>query len=102
MRRVERVKIFTGADAGDVEKLYNDWYDAMLKERSEIPALDGVPLKILDRVFTIRNYDGEETFALLIFYEHMLTEAQEKGEDRGGNSAVASAFPGEKARQSRR
>jgi len=83
MKRVERVKIFTGANTQKLEKLYATWYDAVIKERSEIPALTGNEFKIFDRRMVIRNYNGDETFALAIFFEEVLVEEHEKGGDRG-------------------
>lgn len=102
MKRVERLKLFTGSNASEVEQQYNMWYDTKVEERSKVPALDNVPFKIHDRVFTIRNYDGEETYALAIFYEEMLFLPHEKGDDRGQGAGMASAFPSEQKKRQRR
>ena len=83
MKLTERVKIFTGADTQKLEKLYATWYDGVVAERAEVPALTGNKFNILERRFVIRNYEGEETFALAVFYEETLLEAHEKGPDRG-------------------
>ena len=82
---VERVKIFTGADTTTLEDMYAEWYDDILEYRAQVPALKGTPFKILDRNLVIRNYKGDETFALCIFYEDTSMEAHEVGPDRGGH-----------------
>lgn len=83
MRLAERVKIFTGADTEELEQEYSDWYDSVVTFRETVPALKGNPFKIFERSLTIRNYDGEETFGLAIFYEDVILEEHEIGKDKG-------------------
>lgn len=94
MRKVEQVKIFTGANSDDLETEYNEWFKAVVDIRDKVPALKGNPFVILDRTLTIRNYEGDETYALAVFYEHMELDPHEQGPDRaagfvGGMSAVS-------------
>lgn len=98
MKRVQRVKLFTGENADDIERKYNDWMDAKHKEWSEIPALSSSKFTMYNPCLTIRNYDGEETFALAIFFEDMVLEPSESGPDRGQGVGIASAFPSEARR----
>ncbi len=85
MRLAERVKIFTGPDTEELEKDYAEWYDGVVLARDAVPALKGNPFKIFERGLTIRNYDGEETYAMAVFYEDVLLEDYEKGKDRGNH-----------------
>ena len=91
MKLVERTKIFTGADTDDLEEEYSKWYDSVITARETVPALKGNPFKILERSLVIRNYEGEESFALAVFFEDVLLEDHEQGKDRGGhlNSGVS-------------
>ncbi len=103
MKLAERVKIFTGADTDTLEDEYAAWYDTIMEHRSTVPALKSTPFKILSRDLTIRNYEGEETFALAIFYEDTLLQAHEMGPDRGGHiqggvSMVAGQKPSKRRR----
>jgi hypothetical protein len=92
MRTYEQVKTFMGSDMEELEKMYNEWIREQCDYQATIPALKGLKFTIIDRVLSIRNYDGEETFALAIFYQHYDLLAQEQGADRGGKMAGASAF----------
>ena len=85
MKLVERVKIFTGADTDDLEQEFADWYDATVAAREEVPALRGNPLKILERNLIIRNYEGEETWGLAVFFVDTVLADHEHGKDRGGH-----------------
>jgi len=85
MRLAERVKIFTGADTVALEQEYSDWFDGVIAARDAVPALRGNPFKIIERSLTIRNYEGEETYALAVFYEDAILEDHEQGKDRGGH-----------------
>ncbi len=98
MKVVERVKIFTGANVSTLEKAYARWYDKKQEEREKVPALKGNPFVIIERSLTIRNYEGDETFALAIFHEDTILEEYEQGKDRGqhlrgGVSMVAGQKP---------
>ena len=95
MKRVQRVKLFTGENADDIETAYNTWMDKKYEERAKVPALSNTPFEMRDPCLTIRNYDGEETFALAIFYQEMLLEPHEMGSDKGQGVGLASAFPSE-------
>lgn len=100
MKLVERVKIFIHNDSEQLEKQYADWYDAIVEERQKVPLLSGTLLKILDRNLVIRNYEGDETLALAVFYEHVILSAQEQGDDRGQHlKGGVSMMPGEKPRR---
>jgi hypothetical protein len=95
MRLAERVKIFTGSNTDELEQEFNAWYDDAVHARDSVPALKGNPLNILERSITIRNYEGEETYALAVFYEDMLLEEHEKGKDRGHHlNTGVSLIPG--------
>lgn len=83
MKFAERVKIFTGANVAKLEDLYAAWYDKIAADRAMVPALKNNRLKIISRDLIIRNYKGEETFALAIFFETCLLESHEQGPDRG-------------------
>jgi hypothetical protein len=85
MKVTERVKIFTGADTKKLEKMYAKWFDTILEERLKIPVLRGYPPRVIERSLVIRNYEGDETFALAVFYEDYILENHEVGEDRGGH-----------------
>jgi hypothetical protein len=93
MRIYEQVKLFTGGDTGKLEEQYNKWVRGKVQERSRIPMLSNKPLEIRDRDLVIRNYEGEETFALAIYYEEIEVPETAKMGDRaagyqGGFSAV--------------
>jgi len=98
MKIYEQVKLFTGDDAGKVEKQYNTWVKELAEWRKGIPILGNRELKIKDRKFVIRNYEGAETFALSIFYEHAeLTASEMHGGilsegDKHGFSVVKSKY----------
>ena len=92
MKTYEQVKTFLCESMEDVEEQYNKWYREQSDQQATVPALKGMPFSIIDRVLAIRNYEGEETFALAIFYEHFDLEAHEQGMDRGGHMVGASAF----------
>lgn len=83
MKFAERVKIFTGTDTDDLEKQFSTWYDQVIAEREAVPALKGNPFRIIERSLTIRNYEGEETYALAVFFEDALLADYEQGKDRG-------------------
>jgi hypothetical protein len=83
MKLTERVKIFTGANTDDLEKEYADWYDGIIAQREAVPALKGNPFQIIERSLTIRNYEGEETYALAVFYVDAVLADYEKGKDKG-------------------
>lgn len=91
MKKFERVKVFESSDIHELENQYNGWF----KERSEfhasVPALRGIPFTIVDRVMCVRNYDGEETYVLSIFYEHYELESFEQGPDRGAGRKIGGA-----------
>lgn len=85
MKRVERVKIFTGEDTDELEKKFADWHDGVVTERDAAPITKGQPVLIRERSLVIRNYEGEETYALAVFYEGLLIAETETGKDRGGH-----------------
>ena len=83
MVRVERVKVITGDDTDNLEKQFAKWYDAIAAKRAAAPVTKGQPIVIRERSITIRNYEGEETFALAIFYEDFILADHEVGKDKG-------------------
>ncbi len=85
MRLAERVKIFTGADTEELEQEYSDWYDSVVTFRETVPALRGNPFKIIERSIVIRNYEGDETYALAVFFEDVILADHEKGKDKGNH-----------------
>jgi len=85
MKFAERLKIFTGPDTDALEQEYSAWYDSIIAQRESVPALKGNPFRIIDRSMVIRQYDGEETFGLAVFYEDVLLAEYEQGKDRGGH-----------------
>jgi len=95
MKRYEQVHIFEGSDIIELEKMYNEWFKMQVEFHLSVPSLASIPFKILDRVMSIRNYDGTETFALAIFYEYFELEVYEQGPDRGAgrNLGGTSVFP---------
>lgn len=100
MKIVERVKIFIHNESQQLEQQYADWYDGIVEERLKVPLLSGTPLKILNRNLVIRNYDGDETLALAVFYEQVILNAHEQGDDRGQHlKGGVSMMPGEKPRR---
>jgi hypothetical protein len=84
MKLLEQVKIFSGGDTDTVEKQFNKWRITMEEEKNKAPKLRNHPFNILHRDFVIRNYKGEETFALVIHYEKVFLDPHEIGEDRVG------------------
>lgn len=93
MQFVEQLKLFTGADVGKLENEYNSWMRVMLKNRSEVPVLSNIPFRVIHRDMVIRNYEGDETFALAVYYEDVDVPESARGKDRaagyeGGFSAV--------------
>ena len=93
MFKFEQVKLFM---AGDIEKLqdaFNLWIRQETGNRKKnIPALEHESMKIIDRTMCVRNYDGEETYVLSIFYEHYDVKPFAQGPDRGGQFKGGSAF----------
>jgi len=83
MKRVERIKIFTGEDTDELEEMFATWYDDIVEQRANAPVTKGQPIVIRERSITIRNYEGDETFALAVFYEDFLLEDFESGRDKG-------------------
>jgi len=92
MKTYEQVRTFLCDSMEELETAYNKWYRQKSDYQATIPALKGLPFHIIDRVLTIRNYEGEETFALAVFYQHFDLEAHEQGADRGGSMVGASVF----------
>lgn len=92
MIKFEQCKMFLSDDLQKLEDEFNLWYRQQIGERRKTPALEQTPLVIFDRVMCVRNYEGEETFVLSIFYEHYDVKATEVGQDRGQNFKGGSAF----------
>lgn len=101
MRKFEQVRMFYSTDSEKVQEQYNTWYRKELAFRQGVPMVRGTPPLILDRCLTVRQYEGEETIALAVFYEHIELEANESGPDRGTNVSGASMIPGQKPRRRR-
>lgn len=95
MKKMEQVKIFAGGEPSKVEKAYNKWYAELQTFRESVPALKGQPPVIHNRELTVRQYKGEETIAIAVFYEHIHLEAHEQGPDRGQAGGGYSMIPGE-------
>lgn len=103
MKKVERVKIFVHKDEDQLEEQFAKWFDGVVASREEVPLLKGTPLVIISRDLVIRNYEGDETLALAIFYEHVILDAHESGGDRGQHiSGGVSMIPGQKPSRRKR
>ena len=96
MKPFEQVKIIFGEKVEDVEEGFNAWYRELAIGRENVPTLKNTPIKITDRVMCIRNYEGEETYVLAVFYIHYDIEPQEQGTDRGAAVAGLSMIRGKK------
>ena len=93
MKLYEQMKLFTGGDSSELERLYNTWIREEMEKRSKVPILSNKPFNILGRDLVIRNYKGDETFAMAVYYEYAELLDSEQGPDKAGNFAGASAFP---------
>ena len=87
MKIVEQVKLFMAPDIKKVEKAFNAWVIEQAKERGSVAILSNHPLDIVERQLSVRQYDGEETFCLAIFYKHAFLEPSEVGPDKAGGMA---------------
>ena len=94
----ERMKTFKSTDPEELELTYNNWIIEQSRERAEHPVLKGHPFVVKDRQAATRLYDGEETFVLMVFYDHFWTAPQVKGPDRGQSVNGVSMFAAEKKR----
>jgi len=93
MYKFEQAKLFMGEDIQKVEDAFNLWVRQETgKRKKDIPALENEPVRILDRTMCVRNYEGEETFVLAIFYEHYDVMNFAQGPDRGQQFKGGSAF----------
>jgi hypothetical protein len=100
MKEFEQVKIFKGTKRNSVEDQYNEWVREQEDLRSTNPVLAGLPLQILDRQFTVRLYEGEETVFLSIFYKHRHLEPHEQGNvDRGAGGGGSVSMMGGRGRR---
>lgn len=95
MRLYEQVKIFMGGDVEELESKFNTWIKEQMDDRAKVPILSNKPFTILDRNLVIKNYDGDETYAMSIHYEYADLDPNEMGPDRGdpnfaGASMIAS------------
>ena len=102
MVKYEKVKLFTGEDTSKLEEEYNEWFRKRVEIRKSHSAIMHMPFQIFDRKLEIRNYEGEETFALAVWYEDIELKTQEVGSrDRAGNVNSASMIPA-KTKRSRK
>jgi len=93
MYKFEQTKLFLADDIQKLEDEFNLWIRNETGERKRnIPALENEPVRILDRTMCVRNYEGEETYVLAVFYEHYDVKEFAKGGDRGTNFKGGSAF----------
>ena len=104
MKPYERVKIFSGADTDVVEEQYNAWVREMTDFMAGTATLNGINLEIVSRDFVIRQYEGEETFALCVYYVHWDLEPRERGnQDYGaGVAGVSTTGSGVRIQKSRK
>lgn len=95
MRRYEQVQILESDDIKKLEKEYNEWFKKQVEFHESVPALKATPFKVLDRVMSIRNYNGAETYVLAVFYEYFELDVHEMGPDRGAGRHIGgtSVFP---------
>ena len=92
MKKYEQVKMFSGDSVDKVEKQYNKWVKGQYEDFKSHLILSGMELEILDRDLVIRNYEGEETFALAVYYTHYELKRTQKGNlDKGAGGKVAGA-----------
>jgi hypothetical protein len=95
MRRYEQVCVVEKDNVKDLEKEYNAWFKGQVDFHESVPSLKSTPFKVIDRVLSIRNYEGAETYVLAIFYEYFELDANEIGPDRGAGRHIGgtSVFP---------
>jgi hypothetical protein len=83
MKLTERLKLFIGDDPAKLEQEYADWYDEIIEQRDTVPALKGNPFRIIERRLVVRQYEGDESWGLAVFFEAALLADYEQGKDRG-------------------
>ncbi len=92
MKLVEHVKIISASTTSKLEKKFNEWVIEQRKMFDSHTILLNTPFTIVQRELTIRVYEGEETFALAVFYNHPILTPKEQGnvdKARGGNATSA-------------
>jgi hypothetical protein len=92
MFKFEQCKLFMSGDIEELQDQYNLWFRNEMGERKKTPVLADTPINIFSRELAIRNYEGEETFVLAVFYEHYDVMGFAKGADRGQHYTGGSAF----------
>jgi len=92
MWKFEQTKLFMSGDIEELENQYNLWIRQEAGRRKKIPTLSETPVVILDRTMCVRNYEGEETYVLAVFYEHYDVKPTAEGQDRGIHFKGGSAF----------
>jgi hypothetical protein len=94
VRRYEQVHVLEKDNVADLEQEYNSWFKNQVEFHESVPALKATPFKVIDRVLSIRNYNGAETYVLAVFYEYFELEAHESGPDKGAGKHLGgvSAF----------